>query len=198
MEAPLPSETARQTDDQAPTFRKLWRTERARFRDHLLRLDAADRRMRFCSPVTDELIRAYCERIDYWKATMLGCFVDGTLRGAAELVQVGSDAPGSAELAVSVERPFQDRGIGTDLMRKSLTLARNRYVGTVVMICLAENRKMLHIARKFGAELEFSGSEIEGRLRPAYPTIISVIEEAAMEGQAIFRASFETMVSTRS
>jgi GNAT superfamily N-acetyltransferase len=185
-------ERGRQADEPAPLYRKLRRAEHDGFEAHLLRLDAADRRMRFCIGATDQAIRDYCARKDWWKTTTLGCFIDGTLRGAAELVRIEGADTGKAELAVTVEKPFQDRGIGTALLGKSLTLARNRYIGTVVMICLAENRRMRHIAHKFGAELDFSGGEIEGRLWPPWPTIASFMEEAAMEGEAIFRLSFET------
>jgi len=181
----------RRADELAPLYRKLLPTERDAVLTHLLRLDAADRRMRFCTGATDQTIRDYCERKEWWKTTTLGCFIGGSLRGAAELVRIEGAYPAKAELAITVDKPHQDRGLGTTLLAKALTLARNRYIGSVVMICLAENRKMRHIAHKFGAELDFGEGEIEGRLWPPFPIIASYIEEAAMEGEAIFRLSFE-------
>lgn len=192
MQPTLQDPAGRRADEPAPLYRKLLPTERDTFLAHLLRLDAADRRLRFCTSATDLAIRDYCERKDWWKTTTLGCFIGGTLRGAAELVRIEGAYPAKAELAITVEKPHQDRGIGTALLARALTLARNRYIGSVVMICLAENRKMRHIAHKFGAELDFGEGEIEGRLWPPFPTIASYIEEAAMESEAIFRLSFET------
>lgn len=152
--------------------------------------------MRFCGRVSDGAIRAYCERIDWSKTTILGCFVDREMRGVAELVHTQRAIPGNAELALTVEKPFQDQGFGTELLRKTLVLARNRYVSTVYMVCLLENRKIQHIARKFEASLVFHGGEVEGKIWPPWPTWLSFIEEAASDGHALFRATFETATSS--
>src|ERR1700680_886135 len=66
-------------------IRKLWITERHLFRDHLLRLDARSRRHRFGGAVSDQFLRDYAELAFSIDTIMHGFFVDGTLRGAAEL-----------------------------------------------------------------------------------------------------------------
>lgn len=151
--------------------------------------------MRFCGHVSDGAISAYCERIDWSKTTILGCFVDREMRGVAELVLTQLAIPGNAEIALTVEKPFQDQGFGTELLRRTLVLARNRYVATVYMVCLLENRKIQHIARKFEASLVTHGREVEGKIWPPWPSWLSFIEEAAADGHALFRATFETAAS---
>lgn len=170
----------------APLFRKLTPADAEEFEAHLLRLDAADRRMRFCSSVSDEVVRDYCAAIDWPKAVVLGCFVGSELRGAAELRLI-ENTPLKAEFALTIEAGFQDRGLGTELLRRSLVAARNRCITTVTMICMLENARMQRIARKFDSVLVLEDGEIEGRLRTSWPTYLSLLEEAAGDAQAWFR-----------
>ena len=51
------------------TIRKLWPTETDKFRDHLLRLDKTNRRLRFAHGVSDSFIEDYPGS----RATVLGC-----------------------------------------------------------------------------------------------------------------------------
>ena len=64
-------------------IRKLWIGESERYRDHLLRLDAASRRNRFAGAVSDEFVRNYADLSFGIDALIHGFFVDDTLRGAA-------------------------------------------------------------------------------------------------------------------
>lgn len=172
-------------------LQKLRPVDLNRVREHLLRLDAADRRMRFGGTVSDRSIGVYCERIDWSRTTLLGAHVNGMLRGVAELQFTEGVHPPTAELAFSVERPFQDQGFGTALLRKALTVARNRAIREVYMTCLLENRKMQQVARKLEASLVVHVGEVEGCIQPTSATLLSLAEEAAMDGQALWRAVFE-------
>ena len=174
-----------------PLFRKLSSADRDRLTAHLLRLDDADRRMRFCGGVGEQRIRSYCAGLDWSKTTVLGYVERGELRAVSELVRTQTAFPGSAELALSVEKPLQNQGIGTELLRRALVIARNRYLSTVYMFCLRENQKMQHIARKFGAKLIIHPGEVEARIWPPWPTYLSLIEEAASDGRALLWAPSE-------
>lgn len=46
------------------TFRKLTRDDTQRIQDHFLRLAPSDRKLRFLSSPRDEVINAYCARLD--------------------------------------------------------------------------------------------------------------------------------------
>jgi GNAT superfamily N-acetyltransferase len=53
-------------------------------------------------------------------------FADGVLRGAAELRLL--EHPGEAEAALSIERAWQSRRVGSALFERVLLVARNRRI----------------------------------------------------------------------
>jgi GNAT superfamily N-acetyltransferase len=157
------------------TVRKLWIGEAELYRQHLLRLDAESRRNRFGGAVSDEFIRRYAGSAALSDAVIYGFFVDGVLRGAAELRLL--EHAGDAEAALSIEKPWQSRGIGTALLERVLLAARNRQIEQLHMLCLAENRRMQQLARKFGAELSFQSGSVTGEMKAPHPTPTSVMRE---------------------
>lgn len=175
-------------------LRKVWTWEREQLRAHLLRLDTADRRLRFCLPANDAFIHAYCDRIDWSRTTAVGFFADRALRGVAELVRIPDSAPVSAEIAVSVEHGFQGQGIGTRLLEKTLLLARNRFIDTVYLLSLRENEPVQRLARRFGVDVMTEFSAAEGHLRLAGPSYLSQIKELGGDGHALVGAVFELPV----
>jgi len=134
-------------------IRKLWISETDLYRDHLLRLDGESRRNRFGGGVSDDFIRSYVDLSTGLDAVIHGFFVDGALRGAGELRSLGTALAGEAEAAFSIEKPWQSHGVGTALLQRTLLAARNRGFRHLHMACLAENRRMQQLARKFDAEL---------------------------------------------
>ena len=83
-----------------------------------------------------------------------------------------------AEAAFSVEKPYQDQGVGTELMGRVIRAARNRGIRRLCMSCLAENSKMQAIARKYEAELRFEYGEVIGEIMPEAPNYFSLLAEA--------------------
>ena len=65
--------------------RRLWPAESAMFRDHLLRLDAVSRRMRFAHGVSDSFICGYADHMSETGALTYAYVEDGEVRAAAEL-----------------------------------------------------------------------------------------------------------------
>ena len=96
-----------------------------------------------------------------------GFFVDGVLRGAAELRHDGSLFSHEAEAAFSIEQPWQSHGVGTELLERTLLSARNRGIKSLHMHCLAENQRMQQLARKFDAEFSVRFRQRDRRSRPA-------------------------------
>ena len=68
-------------------IRKLWLGETDAYRDHLLRLDRESRHRRFSGAVSDEVIVRHAETANEFGVVVYGFFVDGVMRGAAELRQ---------------------------------------------------------------------------------------------------------------
>ena len=85
-------------------IRKLWVGETEKYRDHVLRLDSTSRHSRFGGGVSDEFIRNYVDLSISLDTVVHGFFVDGVMRGAAELRQLGTRHPRQGEEAVTESR----------------------------------------------------------------------------------------------
>jgi GNAT superfamily N-acetyltransferase len=84
---------------------------------------------------------------------ILGCFVNGWLRGAAELRSPQAGWGAEAEIAFSVERAWQGRGIGTALMEAVKAAARARGIGRLNLIYDSVNHRMAALAHKVAANI---------------------------------------------
>lgn len=158
-------------------IRKLWIDRAGPYRDHLLRLDPDSRRNRFGGAVSDEFIANYAELSRGLDAVMHGFFVGGTLRGVAELRPLGEGFAQEAEAAFSIEKPWQSHGVGTALLERTLLAARNRGIKLLHMACLANNQRMIDLARKFEAELKFDFGSVIGEVEAPHATPMSVLRE---------------------
>ena len=160
------------------TVRRLWPSDLAAFREHLLRLDPQSRFDRFAMAVSDDFLRNYAQRCFGIDDVIFGFFVEGTMRGAGELRPVGLGAHGgSAEAAFSVENGWRRQGIGTELMGRIVQAARNRRAETLYMSCLARNGAMQGLAKKFTADLEFDTDVLTGKLVARTPRAAALWNE---------------------
>ena len=173
------------------TIRKLWIGETDAYRDHLLRLDHESRHRRFSGAVSDEVIARHAATAKGLDVVVYGFFVDGVLRGAAELRQTGSLFSHEAEAAFSIEQPWQSHGVGTGLLERTLLTARNRGIKSLRMDCLAENHRMQQLARKFDAEFSFDFGSVVGEVDPPRSTALSLMREAMADTHGICGAMFE-------
>ena len=163
-------------------YRKLLPSEAGRLRRHLLRLTPEERRMRFHAALADAAIDRLCDRIDWFRTILIGYFVEGRLRGVAQLVFDRTLCPRTVEVAVTVERPWQGRGVGTELTRRAVTIARNRGAERQIMFCLVENLPMRRIARKLDSALAFDGGNLAADLGLRGATPWSLLEEVVQDG----------------
>lgn len=179
-------------------YRKLGNAERPLLRDHLLRLSPEDRALRFLSDVSVGHIEQYCAGIDQHPRIVVGYFVAGVMRGAGEIVfNAGVPFRANCEVALSVESDYQNGGVGTELLRRLLVLARNRGVSKVTMRCMRSNRRMQKLAKKFEGELHFAAGDVEGTLYPRWPDAASLFEESWEQGCAMLNLVFGLAPSTR-
>jgi GNAT superfamily N-acetyltransferase len=172
-------------------IRKLWIGETAKYRDHMLRLDQSSRHSRFAGGVSDEFISKYVELSNTLDAVIYGFFLDGMMRGAAELRPLGSNLPRQAEAAISVEKPWQSHGVGSALLRHILLAARNRGIRLLHMACLAENQRMQQLARKFDAELSFDFGNVVGEVESSRPTPLSLMRELMADNHGFATAMLD-------
>jgi GNAT superfamily N-acetyltransferase len=182
MHAPLPD---------GGLVRKLWVGETDAYRDHLLRLDHDSRHTRFSGAVSDEVLVRHAATAGDIGVVVHGFFVDGILRGTGELRRVGSMFSGEGEAAFSIEKPWQSHGVGTVLLERTLLSARNRGIRSLHMHCLAHNRRMQQLARKFDAGLSFDFGSVVGEVDPPRYTPLSLLREALTDGHSFVSAVFD-------
>lgn len=173
------------------TFRKLWAGETGALLAHLLRLDADSRRMRFGSPVSNYFIEHYAKNALGGHSVVHGYFVDGTLRGVAELRGFRGLGGGEAEAAFSVERDYQNRGIGTELFGRAVLAAQNRGIRKLFVNFLSQNQRMQAIARKFDAVLTFDSDGVLGKVETPSANPLSVFREAVGDGHDMARTALD-------
>jgi RimJ/RimL family protein N-acetyltransferase len=176
-------------------YRKLLPTEATPLRRHLLRLTADERRMRFQGGVADLSIERLCAQLDWFRTVVVGYVVDGRLRGAAQLGFDRFLCPHTVEVAVTVETPWQGRGVGTELIRRAVTIARNRGTRRLFMLCLVENRRMREIARKLQSALHVESGTIEADLGLRRATPWTLLEELVQDGAGGWSAAADRLMA---
>jgi GNAT superfamily N-acetyltransferase len=171
--------------------RKLWIGETAKYREHVLRLDSESRRNRFAGGVSDDFVRSYVDMATGLDAVAHGFFIGDMMRGAAELRPLGVRFARQAEAAISVEKSWQSHGVGSALLRRTLLAARNRGFRLLHMACLADNRRMQQLARKFDAELTFDFESVVGEVESSRPTPLSLMREMMSDGHGFATAMLD-------
>ena len=169
-------------------IRKLWIGETDAYRDHLLRLDRESRNRRFSGAVSDDFVAQHAASAGNRGIVLHGFFVDGVLRGAAELRSVGSFFARAGEAAFSIEQPWQSHGVGTVLLERTLLSARNRGIKSLRMHCLVDNSRMQQLARKFEADLKFDFGSVIGEVDPPRYIPLSLMREAAADAHGVTTA----------
>lgn len=165
------------------SFRKLWTSDSAILHAHLLRLDQESRRMRFGTPVTDYFIEHYAQNALGSHSISHGYFVDGILRGVAELRGFRTVGGGEAEAAFSVEQDFQNKGIGTELFSRTVLAAQNRGISKLFINFLSQNARMQAIAKKFDAVVTYDSDGGHAQIEAPRANALSMWKEALTDSQ---------------
>ena len=82
-------------------------------------------------------------------------------------------------------------GVGSMLLERTLLAARNRGLKFLHMACLADNKRMQQLARKFDAELSFDFSSVVGEVATPRPTPLSLMREILADGHGFATAMFD-------
>jgi RimJ/RimL family protein N-acetyltransferase len=156
-------------------IRQLRPSELPRFREHLLRLDAQSRRDRFNGAIDDGYVVGYAERCFRDGTTVIGYVEDDhgddRVLGAAELHERADLAGPTGEIAFSVERAWQGRGIGSALFERLIANAYWLGYARLRVTTHPQNAVTRALARKCGAHLHFEDGDTVGEisLPPAMP-----------------------------
>ena len=175
--------------------RQLRRHERDEFTQHLLMLDAEDRRLRFSSPRSDDAIRDYVEKIDLERdAIIVVDDADLVVIGAAHLAR----GPGYVEVGVSVLPGARGRGVGSALLERAKLHARNWGAHEIFTHCAADNRAMAELAKRHGMRGVVDRGEADAYAEVPAPDASSfTIEMMAERAAALDHALKEQLVAAR-
>lgn len=172
-------------------FRTLWSSERDEYLEHLQRLSQNCRRLRFHRTMSDDALALHADAAFENHAHVIGWFLDGELRGAAEVVVFDGPNGPEAEAAFAVEEPFRGRGVGRELMHRASLYARNRNARALHIATERENRAMLRLAMGSGTKFEISGGEADGVLTSEPRNVFSLLLETAEEEAGLIHWAFD-------
>jgi GNAT superfamily N-acetyltransferase len=151
---------------------------------HLLLLPADDRRLRFGQHIRDEAVHDYVARIDFERDRVFGVHApDLELAGVAHLAL--DPVAQLAELGLSVDPTCRGKGYGFALLQRAVLHAANLGFRVLFMYCLAENRIMMHLARKAGLTLVVEFGETDARLALDRGTHGGALKEAMADQFAL-------------
>jgi GNAT superfamily N-acetyltransferase len=142
----------------------------AEYAQHLKSLSDEDRYTRFGYAASTQAIDQMILNIVYNQADhhIFTYYTDSKIVGFGHLAREESDW----ELAVSVDREYQGRGIADELMSHMISWGKTHGVEIVYMHCITENQKIQHLARKHGLKTwDRSGHELTARVQLPEPTV---------------------------
>lgn len=166
-------------------FRKLIAADAPMLEQHLLRLRPEDWRARFHAHVARDRAAEHVRSLDWLRVVVIGGFRDGELRAVGELHPSSADGACDGEIAITVETGWQNRGIGTELLRRLINAARNRGLRRVCLLCMAENARIRHLVEKLEGSLHGDLGQREGSIAPLPPTFATLLEEGLEDGGAL-------------
>lgn len=167
------------------SIRRLWPVERRLLAAHLRRLNGQDRLLRFHGHLSDQAVDGYVNGIDWFGSVVIAFFAGGEVRAAAHLTWRNGLLPRNGEIGLSVEQPFRRRGIGTALLRRAMTAARNRFVSDVSLLCMPENAAMRRVAAHLGLKWKLASGQAETAARLDWPDQRSLFDEMLAETEGL-------------
>ncbi|HEV7417161.1 MAG TPA: GNAT family N-acetyltransferase [Tianweitania sediminis] len=145
-------------------IRQLRPSDRARFKAHLLRLDSESRHDRFNGGTSDSFLQNYADRCFCDGATVVGYVEGDRVLGAAELHERPEFEEPTGEIAFSVERVLQHRGLGARLFRRLIGHAYALGYTQLKVTTHPNNIAMRRLAHSFGARISFADGESTGSI----------------------------------
>jgi GNAT superfamily N-acetyltransferase len=155
-----------------------------RYRSHLLALDDDSKYLRFGYQIQEETINALCDKFEE-NFQRHRVFVieneDLEVVGAGHISL--EDRP--IELAFSVLKQYQGKGMGYSLMSRVVEWCQNRGIKAGCMVCLKHNAAIKKLAQQHGI-LVSEGGEAMADIQIPDANAVSIIHEATVNNIAKF------------
>lgn len=144
------------------------------YADHLLKLDATDRYLRFGHQATDEQIQHYVDSQFRSRQTVIGAFNENLeLVAAVELVFETSKftrTNKTVEIGLSVLPEYRRQGIGSELFKQAAAIAQGQGASTIFCHCLSENDCVKRMAERSGLNINVAPTDQSSGFH--YPDLI--------------------------
>lgn len=165
------------------TVYKLPKHEFHRYKTHLLALDEESRYMRFGFHIKNETISELCAK---WETDSNNHKVFAIENDNLEVVAIAhvSLEDEKPELAFSVLKEYQHRGMGDALMKRAIEYCQNKGIKHGYMVCLGSNDKIKRLARKNDVLVTTADGDSHGEIEIPGPTPVSVWKEAVEDSFA--------------
>ena len=143
-------------DGSQVLIRQVQGTDAPLLADGFARLSAGSRRMRFMTakPQLSPAELRYFTEVDHYDHEAIGGLnrLDGRGVGIARYIR-SADDPQAAEIAITIVDEWHGRGLGIELLTRLSDRARQAGIRRFTALVAAENRAMIGLLRKMGAEL---------------------------------------------
>jgi len=149
--------------------------EYSKYRKHLHRLDDYSKYLRFGYHIQQETLDQLCNKFEADPHQHKIFVIENDDLDAVAVGHIGFDG-GNVELAFSVLKEYQGKGMGSALMETCVKWCQNRGIKTGCMVCLSSNAAIKKLAAKHGL-LVNDGSETLADIKIPDPTPVSVINE---------------------
>ena len=158
------------------TIYRLPKNEFHRYRAHLLSLDEESRYMRFGFHIKNETIHSLCAKweLNFDKHKIFAIEDDNLDIVGVAHVSLEDEVP---ELAFSVFKEHQGKGMGDALMKRAIEYCQNKGIKNGCMVCLGINDKIKRLARKNNVLVKTEDGDSVGEINIPSPTPVSFWHE---------------------
>jgi len=165
------------------TVRRVLPHEYAKYRSHLKSLDAESKVLRFGYSASDYIIDALCDKFEANPSQhILFCIENDQL----DFVAVGHiSIEGEMELAFSMLKEYQGKGMGNKLMKRCIQWCRVHNIRKGCMVCLTSNATIRHLCRKYGISMENTMGETLADIELDSPNLVTYVNEATDSNFAV-------------
>lgn len=167
------------------TIYKLPPQEFYRYTSHLLSLDGESKYMRFGFAIKDETINSLCSQWQLESNKHKIFAIENDNMEVVAVAHVSLDGEnGMPELAFSVFKEYQNKGMGDALMKRAVEYCQNRGIKHGYMVCLGSNDKIRRLARKNDILVKTHDGDSYGDITIPDPNPISIWHEVVEDNIA--------------
>ena len=159
------------------TVRRVLPHEYGKYRAHLKSLDIESKVLRFGCAISDDVVDTLCDGFEAHPSKHVLFAIENK---QLEFVAVGHIAlDDGMELALSVLKDHQGKGMGNLLMKRCIQWCRVKNIRKGCMLCLTSNKVIRHLCAKYKICIKNDHGETLANIELDWPDLSTYIKEAA-------------------